>query len=76
MAWQSGASAFCSDAAAYWCSSFSLAEPSSAVARSESSAGVAPRGVVPARTSELTRQPSLLISSSGVAPTRPSQANV
>ena len=42
-----------SDAAAYWCSSFSLAEPSSAAARPESSAGVAPRGVVPARTSEL-----------------------
>ena len=37
---------------------------------------VAPRGTVPARTSELTSQPSLPMSSSGVAPTMPSQAKV
>ncbi len=65
-----------SESAAYWCSSFSFADDRSALARAESSAWVAPRGVVPASTSELTSQPSLRISSSGVAPTMPSQAKV
>jgi hypothetical protein len=76
MAVQSGDRVFRSEAAAYSCSSFSFAELSRTRARSLSSDLVAPRAVVPARTRELTSQPVLRMSSSGVAPTSPSQAKV
>ena len=72
----SGASDSRTLAAAYSCSSVSLAEASSAAPSPASCAGSLPRGAVPASTSELTSRPCRLISSSGVAPTSPVQANV
>ena len=51
---QSGVSVARTSATAYWCSSTSLADASRAAPSASSSPWLRPRGVVPARTSELT----------------------
>ena len=72
---QNGSSARTSESTASACSARSLAEPSSAAA-SRSSSAPAPRGAVPARTRADSCRPVRRSSSSGVAPSRPSTANV
>ena len=73
---QCGASASATERTAYSCSSRSLLDRASDAARARSRASSPVRRMVPARTRERTRPWSRRTSSSGVAPTRPSTANV